>query len=715
MNIKSKNKIKYSWYTSPILFATIITLLLALFNTSVFNPYRIDVRLLPKQRENHNVYDNVNQDEFYESITFDISTNTNLHYIEVSKEKTYLKENYTVGFAETYVADCDNDGRAEIFFFSKNLDSLFLNTYNVSNKELHYKYIGKCVNKYRSNRTVDFIGAVDANGDGYKEIFFFVNGKFRDNVRSIYRYDIHNNILKESPRISSLIINAYIHNNEGSEEIVYSTWGLRKTIGYTNDDDLPYIKASVHVLDLDFNEKIKPIQYDGVNKSVGCLNIKKDKKDYLCVFVDCVDKNDTILSNITLIESYDYKGNKINSQFIDYDIFVLKNAFFTLDDGDESEIYVSLRQGGILKLDNNLNIIKRIKIEKLETPILAYKGDIDLDGEDELLFHDNFRKYNAITKQDFSKPIIFERPKPYDLIEGVYSIGKLRYNKHNSIGHAYSRIMNENLYIESRYLTMYINYYKADDYLNVYLYFLIIFCSIFILVWIIRYLVARNIRSKYEIMNRIAELRYQNVSNQMSPHFTMNAMNSIASLIYKEEKEKAYDFLSKLAKLMKMSLLDSGRTSRTLKSELEFVKAFLDIQKLRFKDKFTYSIEKDSYLADNLPIMPFLVQTFVENAIKHGLKNIESGGKISVSTKTVINGVFIYIEDNGIGRKAAALNKKYIESTGKGIALSNEYIKIINKKDNRKMKIDIIDLKENNKGTGTRVEIFIDFVENSDL
>jgi len=704
-----KSKIKFSWYTSPLLFAVVLTLLLGLINKSAFNPYRIDLRLLPKQRDTYNVFVNVNKDKFKESISFGLYENTNLYYVGINKDKVFLKDDYKVSFSCSHISDIDSDGNKEIFFFSNHQDSLFLNTLNIPKREISYKYVGNRRVAQKNFRVAGFIGESDSNNDGYNEVYFYINGKYKEDVRNIFRYDSYNDKLIRSERYDSVIVNSFVHKDGSDFDIVYSTWGFKKSKDYTNNDTLSYIKAGLYILDKDLKRKIHPILYKGENKAVGCIGISRGNKDYFLTFVDCMKNNKH--THKTLVECFDYSGNKIKSVFIDYDLFILKKGYFTINKGDNSYLYLSLKQGGLLKLNSDLQVLRKIQIDKIKTPILAYKGDIDGDGSKELFFHNNSTKYNVIVKEDFSKPVYFVRPKPFDILERVYVINNLQSNKHNSIGHSYSKVRHENLYLESKYITIYLKYYKAKDYWKTYLYSLIVFFSILFLVWLIRFLVARSLQNKYEVMNRIAELRYQNVSNQMSPHFTMNAMNSIASLIFKEDKEKAYDFLSKLAKLMKMSLLDSSKSTRTLKSEFEFVKAYLDLQKLRFKNKFSYTIEMDSCVADNLLIMPFIVQTFVENAIKHGLKDLEAGGKVSVTTETKSDGVSIFIEDNGIGRKAAALNKRFTESTGKGVSLAKEYIDIMNKKDNRKMSINIEDLYEDNKAAGTRVSIFIDFID----
>lgn len=704
------NKNQYSWYTSPLLFAFLFTLLYIIFTPDLFNPYKIDYRLMPKERSSYNYYANLNGDEFNESISFNKEYRTGRYYLEVNRNRVYVKETHSIGIMESYITDYDNDSNKELYFCTQTQDSLFLNVFDYKTKRISYSYLGKLFSTTRSSRLLKFITAYDYNNDGYKEIYLFVNGKFSDNLRCIIRCDIKNNRVKKSKRINSLIVSTDLQHNGNDINIIYSTWGLRKSPGFSSDDDSSYVAAKLSCLDDNLNDVFPKKTYEGENKAVACMNVVADGKNYIWTFIDCVNPNTKKYINKTLIEVFDDKGNKKWARFIPYDVFLLKKAFFVLyDKNKEPSIYITLRQGGLLKLNKKVELVKRINIKGLKTPMLGFKGDIDGDGSLEMFFHDNFRKKNVLVKRNFSMIVPFDRPKPYDKLETVALVGNVRFRQHNSIGHNYIKGAGENLYLESKYLSIYLNYYRDKNHWYNYLYLFLFFVFTYISVWIIRYLVTRNLQEKYKVRNRIAELQFQNVSNQMSPHFTMNAMNSIGSLIFKGDKLLAYDYLSKLAKLMKMSLLDASKSTRSIDEEINFVKAYLDLQKLRFRDKFDYVLDYKDCSVGRIQLMPFIVQTFVENAIKHGIKDLSEKGVLKILVNKGEKGVDIIIADNGIGRKAAMLNRT-TPSTGKGVSLVKEYMKILNKKDDRNMSINIVDIYEEDKAAGTRVEIFIDFV-----
>jgi hypothetical protein len=702
------NDNQFKWYTSPLLFSSLCTIIVIILYPSIFNSYRVDNRILPKASLNHNHYSNLNNNEFNESLSFGMNSN-NCYFLEINSEKYLLREGYSAKLKNIYTLDYNNDNYKEVYFCSKYRDSLFISSFDFKDKTFSYKYVGKLGTTMQLGKSVFFLSSYDYNHDSFKDIYFCVNGRTNAPLRSIIRYDIRNSELKFSSHIPSVVINSFAVNKDGKLRLAYSTWGLRKTSKYIPDRKI-YEKAQFAMLDENLEPVFKPKRYDGINKAVGCMKVKKAGIDYVWIFVDSSQARAEMSKDKTLVEIYSLDGKLIKSTFIDYDVFILKNAYFSIGDSINENAYITLRCGGLLKMNFSLKRSKYIEIKNIHYPMLAFAGDIDGDGSEELLFHDNSGRNNVIVKKNFSKPVYFVRPEPFDLVQSVSLIGLVRKYKHNSIGHYYFNVIAENLYFESKFLSLFLKYYSDSKHWYKYVYLVMFFVFVYLCVLFLRYLVAKSMREKYEIKNRVAELRFKNVSNQMSPHFTLNAMNSIASLIFKEDKYKAYDFLSKLAKLMKMSLLDASKSTRTLEEEMSFVRAYLELQKLRFKDRFNFIIDYNDESLSKINLMPFIIQTFVENAIKHGIVGLSKVGILKVSINAKDNGVLISIEDNGVGRKAAMLNKRVV-STGQGIKLVKEYMDILNKKDKRNMRIDIIDLYNDDESSGTLVEIFIDYFE----
>jgi ligand-binding sensor domain-containing protein/putative methionine-R-sulfoxide reductase with GAF domain len=221
-------------------------------------------------------------------------------------------------------------------------------------------------------------------------------------------------------------------------------------------------------------------------------------------------------------------------------------------------------------------------------------------------------------------------------------------------------------------------------------------------------------KTKLELLEnkqKATESRLQSLRLQMNPHFLFNALNSIQQMILANEDIVATKYLSRFSKLLRAILVHSDKESISLKEELEILKLYIELESIRFKDSFHYSVEVDEDIeTDEVKIPTLLVQPFVENAIWHGLMHKEGERKLLVEFREDGDFIKCVIEDNGVGRKKAAAmkltNGQGKQHTSKGIAVSKERLKALRTADGREGAIEIIDLETpDGTGTGTRVEI----------
>ena len=136
-----------------------------------------------------------------------------------------------------------------------------------------------------------------------------------------------------------------------------------------------------------------------------------------------------------------------------------------------------------------------------------------------------------------------------------------------------------------------------------------------------------------------------------------------------------------------------------------FVENYLDLEKLRYKDKFIYKITISDNVDHNWRIPKMVLQTYVENSIKHGLRHKETGGLLTIHIKANNKQLELSIEDNGIGRKKAA--EVSTGSTGKGLGIMEHYFTLFNKYNDTKIRHEIIDLTDAGVAIGTRVVVTI--------
>ncbi len=216
--------------------------------------------------------------------------------------------------------------------------------------------------------------------------------------------------------------------------------------------------------------------------------------------------------------------------------------------------------------------------------------------------------------------------------------------------------------------------------------------------------VFRQRKKKAELSERLNELQMKAVQSQLYPHLLFNAASAAGSVIYKEDKNKAYDFVVKLSQLMRRALTDTKKSYKDLQEELDFVKNYLEIQKIRFADRFDYEIVIGVDVRMSIQVPQMIIQTYVENAIKHGLEPLKKGGRLKIDISSSANGIMISIQDNGIGIKAA--KKIGQRGTHSGLKIMEEIYKIHNENSIKTIDYKFIDLYEKGK-KGTQVIINI--------
>jgi LytS/YehU family sensor histidine kinase len=152
------------------------------------------------------------------------------------------------------------------------------------------------------------------------------------------------------------------------------------------------------------------------------------------------------------------------------------------------------------------------------------------------------------------------------------------------------------------------------------------------------------------INEQLAEARLSALQAQMNPHFVFNALNSIKRMILDGDNEKASRYLSKFALMIRMTLNHSRDIFVTLDENIEYLKAYLEMEQLRFDDSFRYKIITDKNIDTSETAIPsMMIQPLVENAIWHGLMQSGPDKMVQISFAQVKNKIVCTVEDNGIG------------------------------------------------------------------
>jgi LytS/YehU family sensor histidine kinase len=162
-------------------------------------------------------------------------------------------------------------------------------------------------------------------------------------------------------------------------------------------------------------------------------------------------------------------------------------------------------------------------------------------------------------------------------------------------------------------------------------------------------------KNSIEFQQQATELEMQALRAQMNPHFIFNCLSSINRFILINKTEEASDYLTKFSRLIRMALINSEKPLITLESELEALRLYLDLERLRFKNAFNYSITFINTIDINaVYIPPMLIQPFAENAIWHGLMHKKGIGCLEIQLRATGKKLTCAVIDNGIGRNMAA-------------------------------------------------------------
>ena len=208
--------------------------------------------------------------------------------------------------------------------------------------------------------------------------------------------------------------------------------------------------------------------------------------------------------------------------------------------------------------------------------------------------------------------------------------------------------------------------------------------------------------------NELAFLQLKSLKSQMNPHFIFNSLNSIQDLILQQNTDSSYDYVVLFSRLVRNTLNYSNKNFISIDKELEFIEVYLQLEKLRFEDDFTFSIKHKN--TEGVSVPSLIIQPFIENALLHGLLH-KAGKKQLTIDFTFTDHLLCTIIDNGIGRKES---KKIQERQGghhESFALEaiQQRLEILKEQYGTEVGYKVFDLYDNQVATGTKVEIRMPF------
>ena len=173
-------------------------------------------------------------------------------------------------------------------------------------------------------------------------------------------------------------------------------------------------------------------------------------------------------------------------------------------------------------------------------------------------------------------------------------------------------------------------------------------------------------RRAAQLQAQLAEAQLHALKMQLQPHFLFNTLHSISALVY-TDVDAADKMIARLGDFLRLTLENSGTQEVTLQQELEFLKCYLEIERIRFQDRLTTTLHIDPQALDT-QVPNLILQPIVENAIRHGIAPRSTPGQIDILAERKNGTLRIRIKDNGPG---LILNRSFDGSFKEGVGLAN--------------------------------------------
>lgn len=587
-----------------------------------------------------------------------------------------------------YIAgDYDNDGIMELYVFTISNDSIFLHVMD------DYRRGGYLVR----NRLVAVTGPgqrgpdpllvpagmEDLNGDGRKELIFGISAGFSFYPRQVYAYYVQQDSLVVSPEAYAYYGRLTLAdiNGSGTREAIIHTYSTANI----DEGQTRYHDQSnwLMVLDEHMEFLFEPVEFPGRFQSNLIFGLERDGKSELAVF------NLAGHAQKSTVSYYSASGVlRERKELPGFPVSVIG-----LKARDGTPLFGLFYPGsGLMAYDVHMNLVRSINLPGERNYIDEFEAEIGKN------------KYKGIMMVNFDEYMI------YFMSDDMRHLLSTRIRQTEYRLPYISLVKNGDA---KPYLSIQIG---TDQYLLSYgpnrLYFFglgiypLIYLGMLAFAAMTRRAQRRQIAKQQETEKRIAELQINLVKNKLDPHFSINALNSVIQAIRDDRKEVAEDGLLQFVGMYRNMLLSADAVDRSLDEELSFTQSYLNLEKLRYEGVFDYRIEVAPGVDHATLIPKMIIQLHAENAVKHGLAPLKSGGLMHICVSQTEGGLQITITDNGIGYSRG------VEASGsrssQGLKMMQELYKLYPKAGGKKITSNIEELfDENGQVNGTRVCIII--------
>ncbi|HJQ35177.1 MAG TPA: histidine kinase [Pyrinomonadaceae bacterium] len=168
------------------------------------------------------------------------------------------------------------------------------------------------------------------------------------------------------------------------------------------------------------------------------------------------------------------------------------------------------------------------------------------------------------------------------------------------------------------------------------------------------------------LQTQLTQAQLEALKMQLHPHFLFNTLHSISALVH-SNPDAADKMIARLGDFLRLTLENSGAAEVSLQKELEFLTCYLEIERVRFQDRLTTSLEVEPNTLDS-PVPNLILQPIVENALRHGVAQSSAPGRVEISAKRENGSLRIEVRDNGPGLNGVTASREVFKG---GVGLSN--------------------------------------------
>jgi hypothetical protein len=650
-----------SLLTNPFFLAAIPSVALFFMIPVMHQRYRLDLVSSTQvyERYFHSYCDLDGDGNSEKIVAFD---EENASGITISRDNRVLNQwNISGGFNFSkrntlYIpADCNADGIKEIYLFSLAGDSVLLHCIPGPEAKT-FSTVNKLADTVGPGLKAPdpFIVAAepeDLDGDGFPELIFGIATGFSKNPRKVYAYNPVTDSIISSPQCGGFMLGIVQHdlNHDGFREIMPYGYAA-ENIGRDEMKHHDY-SAWLTVLDRNLQFVFDPVEFAGRYTVVRPMIHHVSTDTVADVLVSRGEPDSSAVFRSFGINGLLPGRTKVQSP--------AHNGLMTLNRKGEPVFALLQYDRGIAVLDGR----KKLKrVIEFRGPLQLRALDIDPGGTEEIIAVSLGEGTVTVYRAGLIRPAIADlgpHLKEEPLISVIHRQGEW-----------------PKLLLQSGAKLLFLEYRPNPLYLASFVFYPLVYAAFIAFVLLIQFSQKRLLARREDEKRKITELQMALLRNQLDPHFTLNALNSVLSMVELSEKEKARDSLLRFSGLYRELLLSAGKSRRTLAEELEFCRGYMALEKMRYMNRFDFVVNIQPGINEELPVPKLVIQLFAENSVKHGLAGLESGGMLEINVKGTGSELTIEVRDNGVGR-AHAVND-HSTSTGKGVKLMSDLFDLCN-------------------------------------